>query len=119
MNEETTGVSRRDALRLAKLGALLGAGLCVVRDAEADPPGGAGVLQQKVRGESMFTVKLYVARDEKPAELLQTINIPDEAAKNILATPGSVAQVKFWRPAGDGSVKPLFAQTVQVKLRRE
>jgi len=94
-------ITRREALGLARLGVLLGTGLCVAANVEAQkeirPPGiKPGIQPLGIRPDYM-TVKLYAHRG-KEASLVKSVIIPKEATVKLEAVPNAAMTVKLWAP---------------------
>ncbi|MBB6052232.1 hypothetical protein [Armatimonas rosea] len=111
-------ISRRDALKLAQLGTLLGAGLCISESAEAAPQDGAtklgrqSLVQMK---ENRLTVKLNVGNQ---LALLESPEIPRSVLEKIAGDNTVMFTWKCMRTAPGGKPETLYSDTIQIKWQR-
>lgn len=108
-------ISRREALKLAQLGTLLGAGLCVAESAEAAPQEGGRLQQKFIKFDGLtvnrFTVKL-ATRDM--VGLVQSPEIPSAALAKMMGDGSVRVLFKFFREK-DGKTETLHSETLSVK----
>ena len=118
-------ITRREALRLARFGALLGTGLCVAaRSSGQDPlkttlprPGTSTVKWPN--SIETLTVKFYVPNGKEQL-LVKSVEVPRAiTVKMMQDLEHTAVSVKFWKlePAVGGKVYFTWTETMQ-KLRR-
>lgn len=111
-------ISRRDALKLAQLGTLLGAGLCISESAEAAPQEGraktvgGSLVQMK---ENRLTVKLNVGNQ---LALLESPEIPRSVLEKIAGDNTVMFTWKCIRNTPGGKPETLYSDTIQIKWQR-